>query len=155
MKLRRSRRAAGPSAAHNSRYGPRETPTITAAQRDAVYRLILGDRLSRAADLSLLVEQDELCAARRLASEVADDLQLVLDGLGWGKTGTGVFELALPAEQLQRTFTRLRESAVAKREASSRDLVEPHAPYERAVLVIETCDQVLAVLGSSPGRTTG
>jgi hypothetical protein len=152
VRLRRSSRASGPTATHNSQYGPQSTPTITAAQRDAIYQQIL-DHLRRAGDLSLLVEQDDLGAARRLAREVTDDLQLVLDALGWGETSSGVVELALPADQLRRTFARLRERAVEQREATSQ-AVEARAPYERAVIVIETCDQVLASIGGGPDGAT-
>jgi hypothetical protein len=152
VRLRRSSRAAGPTAAHSSQYGPQSTPTITAAQRDAIYQQIL-DHLRRADDLALLVEQDDLGAARRLAREVTDDLQLVLDGLGWGETSSGVVELPLPADQLRRTFARLRERAVEQREATS-EAIEAGAPYERAVIVIETCDQVLTRVGGSPDGAT-
>jgi hypothetical protein len=69
MRLRRGSQTAGPTAAHNSRYGPQNTATITPAQRDAVYQQI-HDRLSVAGNLSLLVEQNDLGAARRLAREV-------------------------------------------------------------------------------------
>jgi hypothetical protein len=148
MRLRPSRRAAGPAAAHNSQHGPRSAPTISAGQRDAIYRQIL-DHLSKAGDLSLLVERNDLAAARRLAREVADELQLVLDGLGWGETSSGgSVDLDLPAEQLRRTFARLRERAVEQREASSEGLAETQTPYERALIVIESCDQVLASVGS-------
>jgi len=150
MRLRLSRRVPGPAAAHRSQYGPQDPPTITSAQRDAVYRQIL-DRLRGAGDLSLLVEQDDLGAARRLAREVSDDLQLVLDALGWGETTSGgVVELALPGEQLRRTFTRLRERAVEHREASSQGAVPAPGPYERSIIVIETCNRVLAVVGEDP-----
>jgi hypothetical protein len=154
MRLRLSRRAAGPTAAHNSRYGPQEAPTITAAQRDALYRQIL-DRLRTADDLSLLVEQDDPAAARSLAREVTDDLQLVLDGLGWGETSNVGVELDLPSVQLRRTFARLRERAVEQREASSQELADTQTPYERALIVIETCDQVLAVVGGDTQATAG
>ena len=87
MRLRLGRRATGPAAAHNSRFGPSRGPTITSAQRDAIHRQII-DRLSTAGDLSMLVEQQDREAARCLAREVADDLQLVLDGLGLGETTT-------------------------------------------------------------------
>lgn len=80
MRLLRNRRTAGPIAAHDSRFGPRKVPTITAAQRDAVYRQIL-ERLGSAGDFSSFAEQDDLVAGRRLAREVADDLQLVLDAI--------------------------------------------------------------------------
>jgi hypothetical protein len=147
MRLRLGRRASGPAAAHDSRFGPRTTPTITPAQRDAIHRQIIN-RLSTAGDLSMLVEEQDRAAARRLAREVADDLQLVLDGLGLGETTTGGdVELRLPPEQLRRTFSRLRERAVEEQEAISQRPSEAKAPYERALIVIETCDQVLAVVG--------
>lgn len=153
MKWHLSRRAKGPSAAHNSRYGTRSAPKISAAQRNAIYQQIL-DHMSNAGDLSLLVEQGDLSAARRLAREVSDDLQLVLDGLGWGETTSGGdVDLNLPAEQLRRTFSRLRERAVEQSEASSQELGE--LEYERALIVIETCDQVLAAVGGDTQGATG
>ncbi len=149
MRLSPRRRAGGPAAAHHTQYGPRQAPKITSAQRDAVYRQIL-DQMANAGDLKLLIEQGDLGAAGRLARQVSDDLQLVLDALGWGETsssGGGCVELDLPPEQLRRTFTRLLERAVEDREASPQGPTEGEAPYERALLIIETCDQVLAVVG--------
>ncbi len=144
MRFRLARRPAGPGAAHNSRFGPRRLPRITLTQRDAIHRQII-DRLATAGDLSLLVEQLDRAAARRLAREVADDLQLVLDGLGPGQAGSdGAIELNLPPGQLRRTFSCLRERAVEAREASGQGQSDAQGPYERALIVIETCDQVLA-----------
>ncbi len=155
MRLGVSRRRTGPAAAHNSQHGPRSAPTITATQRDAVYEQILG-HLSKAGDLALLVERNDLGAARRLAREVSDDLQLVLDGLGWEETsGGGEIDLDLPTEQLRRTFARLRERALEQREASSQELAHTQAPYERSLIVIETCDQVLAAVGGDTETATG
>lgn len=152
MRLRLGRRASGPAAAHNSRYGPRDAPRITAGQRDAIYRQIL-DQLRNAGDLSLLVEQDAPGAAKRLAREVTDDLQLVLDGLGWGETSSADVELDLPSPQLRRTFARLRERAIEQREASPGESADTQTPYERSLIVIETCDQVLAVAGEDTQAT--
>jgi hypothetical protein len=147
MRLRLGRRTTGPAAAHNSRFGPSRGPTITPAQRDAIHRQII-DRLSTAGDLSILIEHQDREAARRFAREVADDLQLVLDGLSLGETTTGGdVELNFPPEQLRRTFSRLRERAVEQQEAISHRPSETQAPYERALIVIETCDQVLAAVG--------
>ena len=152
MRLRWSHRMAGPAAAHSSQHGPRNAPKITADQRDAIYRQIL-DRLSTASDLSLLVQQEDFTAVRRLAREVSDDLQLTLDALGWGETSSGAaVELDLPPEQLRRTFARLRERAVEQREVSAQELAETRAPYEGALIVIEACDQVLADVGGDPSE---
>jgi hypothetical protein len=102
VRLRLGRRKAGP-ATHNSRYGPQTAPEISPAQRNAVYRQIL-DQMGNAGDLSLLIEHGDFGAARCLAREVSDDLQLVLDGLGWGETVSGGgIDLDLPGEQLRRT----------------------------------------------------
>jgi hypothetical protein len=151
VRFRLSRRAPRPAAAHNSHFGPRSAPTITPAQRDAIHRQIV-DRLGTAGDLSILVEQHDREAARRLAREVANDLQLVLDGLGLGETSSGGdVELGLPPEQLRRTFTCLRERAIEEREAGGQGRGGAQAPYERALIVIETCDQVLAAVGSEGG----
>jgi len=121
-----------------------------------VYRQIL-DQMANAGDLRLLVAQGELSAAGRLAREVSDDLQLVSDALGWRETSSGGgVELDLPPDQLRRTFARLLERAVEEREASSQaPTEEAQAPYERALLVIETCDQVLAVVGEDTGVERG
>jgi hypothetical protein len=152
IRLRRSRRAAGPAVSHNSQFGPRNGPRISSVQRDAIYRQIV-DRLDQAGNLALLVEQGDLGAVRRLAREVTDDLQLVLDGLGWGENSNGGdVMLDFPSEQLRRTFARLRERAVEHREAS---IQAARAPYGRAVIVIETCDHVLAVVGGNAQGTTG
>jgi hypothetical protein len=112
--------------------------------------------MDKAGDLSLLVEQGDLGAARRLAREVSDDLQLVLDALGWGETTSGSdVELDLPAEQLRRTFAKLHERAVEQREASSQEPAETQVPYERALIVIETCDQVLTIVGRDTQAASG
>lgn len=147
MRLRRLRRAAGPASAHRSQYGPRHLPKITSDRRDAIYQQI-RDQVRNSGDLTVLFEHGELGAARRLAREVTDDLQLILDALGWGETRSGgCVELDLPPDQLRRTFSRLRERAVEQREATPPEAVEDQSPYERALIVIETCDQVLAVVG--------
>ena len=159
MRLHLGRRATGPTAAHNSRHGPQSAPKITVVQRDAIHQQIVEDlrnaRFLSEGDLSLLGTQEGLGASRRLAREVSDDLQLVLDGLGWGTTSSGAdVVLDLPPEQLRRTFARLRERAVEQREASLRLLAEGQDLYERALIVIETCDQVLAVVGGDTQAAT-
>lgn len=67
-------------------------------------------------------------------------------------------ELDLPVEQLRRTFARLRERATEEERAAerggdfAREIVETFAPYERSLIVIETCDQVLAGLAVTRPR---
>jgi hypothetical protein len=149
VKLRRLRRAAGPAAAHRSQYGPQRPPKITSDGRDAIYQQI-RQQVRHSGDLTVLFEHGELGAAKRLAREVTDGLQLILDGLGWGETRSGgCVELNLPADQLRRTFSRLRERAVEQREASSQEADEDQSSYERSLMVIEICDQVLADVGDA------
>lgn len=152
--MRPWRRRCGPRpvAAHDSGDWSLRAPTITALQRNAIYRQIL-DRLNEVGYLSCLVEQDDLVAARRLAREVSDDLALILDGLGWGETASdGAVKLALPPEQLRRVFSRLREQATEQRRAVSLKPGGTQTRDEHTLIVVETCDQVLTTVG---GETRG
>jgi hypothetical protein len=96
------------------------SPTITAAQRDALCEQI-ADRLGGIGDIGLAVSAENYDAARRLALEYSDELRLVSEDLGWGE-GTGeAVELRTPPDVLQRALTRLRDATVThERPASSR-----------------------------------
>ncbi len=153
MRFRRSPRTAGPDAAHNSQYGPQNAPKITASRRDAIYRQITED-VWQAGDEWRTFEDDDLGTARSLVREVSDYLQLVLDGLGLGQAGSGgEVSLDFPPEQLRRTFTSLRERAVERQEATLRGPDQFQEEYERSLIVIEACDQVLADLGTPAPET--
>jgi len=148
----RERRSAGPATAHNSQYGPQNVPKITAARRDAIYGQITED-VWQAGDEWRTFENDDLGAARRLVREVSDYLQLVLDGLGLGQAGSGDVSLDFPPAQLRRTFTSLRERAVERQEATLTGPAPSQEGYERSLIVIEACDQVLADVGAAASET--
>lgn len=146
MRIRLGRRTTGPTAAHNSLHGPRSTPKISGIQRNAIYLQIMDQTGAAAYPFD---KQGNLHAVgREVLEELADNLQLILEGLGLGMISSGAdVVLDLPSEHLRRTFVRLRERAVERREASSEGSDVSQEPYERALIVIEACDRVLAVAG--------
>ena len=58
--------------------------TITGAQRDAVYELVIT-RLTAIGDVWLSVKRREFADAKKLGGEFAEDLRL-LEDLGWAET---------------------------------------------------------------------
>ena len=154
MRLHLGRRTARPPAA-NSGHGPKSAPKISAIQRAAVVRQIMDQTASAGATHPFDSQGHLHAPGRQVLEEVADNLQLVLDGLGLGEpSGDDDVVLELPAEQLRRTFSRLRERAIEQRRASSEGSDVTQEPYERALIVIETCDQVLAVVGADTQAVT-
>jgi len=149
MRLRRSRRGVGPAAGRNSRCEPRSTPKISAVQRAALLRQIMDQTESAGGTYPFDAQGHLHAPGRQVLEEVADNLQLVLDGLGREEASSGAdVVLDLPPEQLRRTFARLRERAIEQREASSEgSAVKSRRLYERALIAIEACDRVLAVVG--------
>ena len=144
MNLFRVGRRSGPVATKNSVYGPSGNPSLTRSQRDAIYTIIM-DRLNAAADLPMLAKTGKISAARQLGREMSDELQLVLDGLGWEpEGGSGDVELDLPLDQLKRTFARLRQLAAEELDAEP---WEAEDTRPQAGLAIAACDQVLESVG--------
>jgi hypothetical protein len=58
--------------------------TITRAQRDAIYELVVN-HLSAIGDVWGCLDRREFATAKRLGREFAEDLRL-LDDLGWSET---------------------------------------------------------------------
>jgi hypothetical protein len=121
------------------------SPTITAAQRDAL-REQIADRLGGIGDIGLAVSAENYDAARRLALEYSDVLRLVSEDLGWGE-GTGeAVELRTPPDVLQRALTRLRDATVTHEASQQQERAEVREIEQRNRLVLEACQQVLADL---------
>jgi hypothetical protein len=121
------------------------SPTITAAQRDALCEQI-ADRLGGIGDIGLAVSAENYDAARRLALEYSDELRLVSEDLGWGE-GTGeAIELRTPPDVLQRALTRLRDATVTHEASQQQERAELREIEQRNRLVLEACRQVLADL---------
>jgi hypothetical protein len=80
------------------------TPTISSAQRDALYDQIL-DKLSGIGDVWLAVSAQDYVAADRLGRAYSDDLRLVLDDLGWDDgPPLAAIELTTPSDVLRPCF---------------------------------------------------
>ncbi len=121
------------------------TPTITAAQRDALYDQIL-DRLSGIGDIEVAIHSQKYDAAERLGREYSDDLRLLLDDLGIGEGNGGPVELTAPPEVLRRVLPRLRALAESHTASLEPEWVEAREVKERNRLVSEVCEAVLASL---------
>lgn len=121
------------------------SPTITAAQRDALYDLIL-DRLSGIGDISLAIQARNYADAERLGREYRDDLQLLLDDLGLGEGNGEPVALGAPEEMLRRALPRLRELAESYSASLEAEWVELNEMRERNRLVAEACETVMSDL---------
>lgn len=118
--------------------------SITASERDALYRLIVP-RLTGIGDVYTAIEAEDFDAADRLSSEFADYLRLLHEDLRWGACGDRV-ELKTPPDVLQRALSRLKERAELEHqeEAEEREELAEHAHQNQ--LVRDICSQLLRVL---------
>lgn len=127
--------------------------TIEVHQRDAIYEQIL-DRLRGAADdFFQALDSDDFETADRRGRELSDGLGLILDDLGWGYgSAASAIPLTMSNDDLHRAVTDLRATAEAQRESEEREEAEDdaHQIRDRARVVIETCDQVLEIVGRVP-----
>jgi hypothetical protein len=86
--------------------------TITRAQRDAIYELVIT-RLTAIDDVWLAVKRREVADAKKMGREFAEDLRL-LEDLGWTETiDRETASLTQPPEELTRTLARLHKDASA------------------------------------------
>ena len=86
--------------------------TITRAQRDALYELVIT-RLTAIGDVWLSIERREFADAKKMGREFAADLRL-LEDLGWAETIDGeTVALTQPPAELTRTLARLHKDASA------------------------------------------
>lgn len=123
------------------------SPTITAAQRDALYDQLL-DRLGGIGDIELALQLENYEAAARIGREYSDDLRLLLDDLGFGPGSGEPVELSTDPEVLLRVLPRLRDSA--RDHGPEHGWAEADRLRERNRLVAEACEAVMRVLGPSP-----
>lgn len=124
------------------------SPTISAAQRDALYDQIL-DRLSGIGDIELAIRAERHSDAERIAHEYLDDLRLLLEDLGIGEGSGEPVELTIDPEVLGRTLPRLRRLASDHTASLDPEVAEVSELRERNRLVSEACDSVLGGLDRS------
>ena len=121
------------------------SPTITAAQRDALYDQIL-DRLSGIGDIEMAIQAERHEDAERIGREYSDDLRLLLDDLGIGEGDGGPLTLTTSPEVLRRVLPRLRERARTHTSSLEHEMSEVVEIKDRNKLVAEACEAVLAEL---------
>jgi hypothetical protein len=84
--------------------------TISRAQRDAIYELVVT-HLTGIGDVWLCLERRDFSEARTMGRAFAEDLRL-LEDLGWGETiDRDTVELTVPAWELIGTLARLHRAA--------------------------------------------
>jgi hypothetical protein len=119
--------------------------TITTAERDALYALIIN-RFAGDIDALLRAERSgnwEECY--RLGRRVTDGLRLIQDGgLEWGgESFGGDIELRLPPDDLKRILTSLRREAILWREGVRPEHEEQIAEWEGVQLAATACTNAL------------
>ncbi len=129
---------------------PRSTITIDRDQRNGLYELV-RNHLGSVGDLWDALERDEdFATAERLGLELGEDFRL-LDDIGWSEDdGRAEVELTMPPHDLMETLRRLQGEAgliLTGVEGGSED-AETNQRFRRGY---ETCESVLAGLGTSPG----
>lgn len=129
---------------------PRSTITIDRDQRNGLYELV-RNHLGSVGDLWDALERDkDFATAERLGLEFGEDFRL-LEDLGWSEDdGRAEVELRMPPHDLMETLRRLQGEAglvLTGVEGGSED-AETNQRFRRGY---ETCESVLAGLGTSPG----
>lgn len=120
--------------------------TVTAEQRDALYTSIVDNHLSGIEDVWLAVKVGNYEDAERLAQEYTDELQLILNDLGWGEGDGKLVELSTSRDVLRRCLTRIRDRAIEHKSELERERVQAEAILGQNCLVIEACRKLLAGL---------
>jgi hypothetical protein len=94
--------------------------TISRAQRDAIYELVIN-HLTAIGDVWISVDCREYATAKRLGREFAEDLRL-LEDLGWAETiDHETVALTVQPDELTRTLARLHKDAAGSLGTRSRE----------------------------------
>ena len=122
--------------------------TISAAQRDALYDLII-DRLSGISDIAKAIQAKKYDHAECIGRDYCDELQLLLDDLGIGERDGKPITLNTPPDVLRRILPRLRERARRYSASLEAQWREGRQIEERNRLASQACEHVLADLVDS------
>lgn len=122
------------------------TVTISGAQRDALYTILLN-LLSGFGDLENCYEHDEpdFESCYRLGRRMCDCLRLIVDGgFGWGDTtGRNTVVLTLPPDELVPILSRLRDTAIARHESMRPEQAEKQSEWNEVALARDACSAAL------------
>ncbi len=141
------------------------TPLVSTTSRDVIYeRLMLG--LSAIGDIWIAALNERFDEADLLARNYADDLQLVVNDLGWGvrphvhggATGwwnrpeTAAITFTTSPPILRRVFQRLADAAASERKSEKPKWDESRELEQSNGRISKICNEVLAELGAEgPG----
>lgn len=129
--------------------------TISAEERDLLYHRILI-HLSGIDRVWGAVEADNFEEADRLSRQFSDELQLILNDLGWGEgRGEGPVELTSSPDVVRRTALFLRDLARAEDADERVEREEMKAAEAENRRVRELCDRLLAALDEAPAVSGG
>lgn len=119
-------------------------------QRDVLYRFVVGD-LPDVSDIARELNHGHAAEARRLRRRLDEDMRL-LDLLGWDERGgRESYEIALPAQEVEAIFSRLRARIMSDiGEAMSALLGHP---VSEALAAAGICTSVVRSLQSTEGET--
>lgn len=134
---------------------PGTTTTIDREQRDGLYELV-RNHLGGIGDVWLALEENEdFATAERLGIEFGEDFRLLAD-IGWTlEDPRESVELTMPPYDLTELLRRLWGEAESVLEGSTslrllrEEEARAKARYQHAK---ETCEELLARLGSAKGR---
>lgn len=117
--------------------------TITRAQRDAIYEMVIM-HLSAISDVWRCVKRRDFAHAKEMGRKFAEDLRL-LDDLGWSETiDHETVMLTMPLGELTRTLARLHKDAAG---ALGTYVARPKAEEEFAQRDLPASEALGEILG--------
>jgi hypothetical protein len=120
--------------------------TISAEERDLLYHRIMI-HLSGIDAVWLAARHEDFAAADRLGRQFSDELQLVLDDLGWGETrGDEPVQLSSPPDVVRRVIEHLRDLASAEDVDDRKSREATRLEEEEVREVQEVCVRLLGAL---------
>lgn len=124
--------------------------TLTSTERATIYKW-LAIRSNRWEDLWRFASAGDVEQANRLCSEIHDELQLVVETLGWGPNREGI-DLSGQPDLIRRVFERVRAEVISAHrhlQAEERRGRNPEAKDQRELeytTLRAICDKVLTAL---------
>jgi hypothetical protein len=119
--------------------------TISRAQRDAIYELVVT-HLTGIGDVWMSVDRREFATAKCLGRAFAEDLRL-LEDLGWADTiDRETVALTVPPDELTRTLARLHKDAAVSLGTYVSRPKDDEELAERDLAASEALGEVLSLL---------
>lgn len=124
--------------------------TITRAQRDAIYQVVIP-HLTAIGDVWLCVRRREFADAKKMGREFAEELRL-LENLGWSETiDRDTVTLTVPPDELTRMLTRLHRRAARSLGVYVSRPKDDEELAERDLAASETLGSILGQLAWQAG----